>query len=166
MSGGWPDVAKLVPHAGRMRLVSAVLEHTPERTVCRVDVEASRLFAGPDGSVPGWIALEWMAQAIAAHAGLVAHLAGARLRSPSARCAPAAPACLFLGARRARIHVDGFRPGQTVRVVSRHLRGERGLAWFECRVEDPESGAALAEGRLSVYALETPEPAGEGMDGA
>jgi predicted hotdog family 3-hydroxylacyl-ACP dehydratase len=152
---GWPDVAKLVPHAGRMRLVSAVLEHTPERTVCRVDVEASRLFAGPDGSIPGWVALEWMAQTIAAHAGLVAWRRGETPRPG-----------LFLGARRARIHVDGFRPGQTLRVVSRHLRGETGLAWFECRVEDPESGAALAEGRLSVYALETPESAGEGSDGA
>jgi predicted hotdog family 3-hydroxylacyl-ACP dehydratase len=155
MSGGWPDISKLVPHAGRMRLVSAVLEHTPERTVCRVDVDGSRLFAGPDGSVPGWVALEWMAQAIAAHAGLVAWRRGETPRPG-----------VFLGARRARIHVDGFRPGQTVRVVSRHLRGEKGLAWFECRVEDPESGAALAEGRLSVYALETPEPAGEEFHGA
>ena len=156
MSGtGWPDLSKLVPHAGQMRLLSAVLEHTPERTVCRVDVEDSRLFLGPDGSVPGFLALEWMAQAVAAHAGLVAWRRGETPRPG-----------LFLGARRARIHVDAFRPGQTLHVVSRHLRGERRLAWFECRVEDPDSGAALAEGRLSVYALETPGPAGEGDHGA
>ena len=141
-----PEITAVVPHSGRMLLLSRVIAHTADETVCAVDVDRSELFRDAGGSVPGWVSLEYMAQCIAAHAGLVARDRGERQRPG-----------LFLGTRRTRIHIDNFRAGQRLRVTSRHLRGEAGLAWFECAVEDATDGEALARGRLSVYAMEMDE---------
>lgn len=138
-----PEITTIVPHSGRMLLLSRVITHTADQTVCAVDVAQSELFHDAGGSVPGWVSLEYMAQCIAAHAGLVAHYRAERQRPG-----------LFLGTRRTRIHVDSFRAGQRLRVTAQHLRGEAGLAWFECAVEDAADGATLAQGRLSVYAME------------
>jgi predicted hotdog family 3-hydroxylacyl-ACP dehydratase len=123
-----------------MLLLSRVLEHAPERTVCAVEVNRSELFRDPDGGVPGWVGLEYMAQCVAAHGGLVARACGATFRPG-----------LFLGSRRVRLHVDRFDAGQVLHVTVRHHRGDSGLLSFDCELRDAGGGAALAEGRLSFY---------------
>ncbi len=149
-SAALPDIAALLPHSGRMRLLDHVVEHIPERTVCAIDTAASELFAEPDGSVPAWVGLEYMAQCVAAHSGLVARALGV----PRERG-------LLLGTKRTELFVDRFAPGARLVVTSEHLRGERGLVWFDCRVEDDE-GTPLARGRLSVYAMPEQEDADVG----
>jgi predicted hotdog family 3-hydroxylacyl-ACP dehydratase len=141
-SGGAP-LEELVPHSGAMLLVGPVLEHCPEFTRCRVDVSRSALFAGAGGRVPAWLALEWMAQCVAAHGGLVARALGL----------PARPG-LFLGTRGVRLQADDFGPGDDLEVCARHLRGELGLVSFACRLDRPGGREALAEGNLNVYVVE------------
>jgi predicted hotdog family 3-hydroxylacyl-ACP dehydratase len=131
-----------------MRLLSHVIEHKTERTVCGVDVAQSDLFHDADGGVPAWVGLEYMAQCIAAHSGLVTRQRG----DPPQRG-------LFLGTRKTEFFVDRFQPGQMLRVSSTHLRGERLLVWFDCTIEDANGGALLARGRLSVYAMQGQEAA-------
>ncbi|MEE2678588.1 MAG: glycosyltransferase [Myxococcota bacterium] len=138
-----PEIASLVPHAGPMCLLSHVVEHTAERTVCAVDPEGSELFRTSAGLVPAWVGLEYMAQGIAAHAGLIARLRGEAPRPG-----------LFLGSRRTDIAVDAFRRDQRLEVTCRHLQGEGKLAWFACSIEDAADGKTLAQGRLSVYAMD------------
>ena len=139
-----PPVSELVPHDGPMLLLGRVLEHCPEYTVCEVEVERSRLFVGADGRVPVWVGVEYMAQCIAAHGGLVAR----------ALDDPVRPG-LFLGTRRVQFSIDAFEAGDVLRVTARHLRGDLGLASFACRLE---RGAELvAEGNLSVYVVERME---------
>ncbi len=145
-----PDLAELLPHSGRMRLLDRVVEHIPERTVCAVETAASELFAEADGGVPAWVGLEYMAQCVAAHSGLVARALGV----PRERG-------LLLGTKRTELFVDRFAPGARLAVTSEHLRGERGLVWFDCRVE-AEDGTLLARGRLSVYAMPEQEDADVG----
>lgn len=146
---GFPAIGDLLPHTGPMRLLDRVLEHTPDRTVCAVDVAASELFHEPDGSVPAWLGIEYMAQCIACHAGLVAWNRG---ETPQRG--------LLLGTRRTDLYVDAFAPREALRVVSRHLRGERALVWFDCAIERAASREALARGRLSVYAMDGEEANG------
>ena len=148
-TAAFPDLAELMPHSGRMRLLSRVLEHSAERTVCAVDVDRSELFREPDGGVPAWVGLEYMAQCVAAHAGLVAR----HLGWPVERG-------LFLGTRRTDFFVDRFAPGSRLEVSAAHLRGDQGLLWFDCslRGADGTSGGELARGRLSVYAMQQGEP--------
>jgi predicted hotdog family 3-hydroxylacyl-ACP dehydratase len=146
MSGGLPEISELLPQAGGMRLLARVLAHEPSRTVCEARVDASGLFAEPDGGVPAFVALEYMAQCAAAHGGLVARTRGDG--------SPPAPG-LFLGARRVRLAADAFRPGQVLHVEARHCAGEAGLVAFDCAVRDAAGGEPLVEGRLNVYTLET-----------
>lgn len=139
----FPGVAELVPHAGGMCLLDTVLEHSPERTVCRVDPGDSALLAESDGRLPVWVGLEYMAQCVAVHGGLAA-----RARSEGPRPG------LFLGSRRVRFAAQVLPPGP-LEVEARHHRGERGLVAFDCRVSDPASGDSLVEGRVNVYIVES-----------
>jgi predicted hotdog family 3-hydroxylacyl-ACP dehydratase len=137
------QIEDVVPHAGAMLLVGPVLDHRPEFTRCRVEVSRSALFAREDGRVPAWVALEWMAQCVAAHGGLVARALGLPVRPG-----------LFLGTRGVRLRADDFATAEVFEVCARHLRGELGLVSFACRVERPGEAEALAEGNLSVYVVE------------
>ncbi len=143
MSPSYPRPIELVPHSGPMCLLSRVLEHEASRTTCEARVDASGCFCSADGSVPAWLALEYMAQCAAVHGGLRARRAGA----------PPRPG-LFLGSRRAALHVDEFPAGARLWVTARHHRGETGLVAFDCEVVPAGGGAPLAEGRLSVLVFE------------
>lgn len=138
-----PPIREIVPHDGPMLLVGDVVKHHPEITVCRVDVARSRLFARKDGRVPAWVGLEYMAQCVAAHGGLVARAMGDTPRPG-----------LFLGTRSVQLDVDLFEPDEVLLVSARHLRGDLGLAAFACRVERPGVERPLLEGNLSVYVVE------------
>ena len=150
----YPPIAELVPHAGPMRLLERVLAHDPMRTLCEVRVDESALFAGDDGRVPVWVGLEYMAQAIAAHAGLVARAAGEPPR-----------AGLLLGSRRLRFFGDAFARGERLRVEVQPLRASAALVAFACSLRDA-SGALRAEGTLNVYVSPELGPPPEAARGA
>jgi predicted hotdog family 3-hydroxylacyl-ACP dehydratase len=140
----FPDVADLLPHARRMLLLSSVIEHAPDRTTCVVEVDRSELFRDPEGYVPAWVGLEYLAQCTAVYGSLVA-----RARGKAPRFG------FFIGGRRLSLHVDRFRPGQRLHVSVRHLRGDNGLVAFDGTIQDAGGGAPLVEGRLSVYSVES-----------
>jgi predicted hotdog family 3-hydroxylacyl-ACP dehydratase len=139
----FPAIASLVPHSGPMCLLDRVLEHGPRHTVCAVDPARSHLLAAADGRVPAWVGIEYMAQCIAVHGGLVA----------LARGEPPGPG-LLLGSRRVSLAVDCFPPERELRVCARHHRGESGLVAFDCDVRGEDGEAALVEARLNVYLVE------------
>jgi len=134
----FPDVAELLPHASPMRLLGRVIAHAPASTVCALDPAASELFRDADGRIPGWVALEWMAQCIAAHGGLVARASGR----------PPAPGML-VGARRLEIARSAFTPGDPLEVEARFAGAAGALASFECALR--EGAEVVATATLSVY---------------
>jgi predicted hotdog family 3-hydroxylacyl-ACP dehydratase len=133
-------VESLVPHAGPMCLLARVIEHGPERTLCGVDPAQSAVLASPDGSIPIWVGLEYMAQCIAAHAGLLARARGEAPRPG-----------VLLGSRRLRFAAQRFARDRELCVEARHHRGERGLVAFDCEVREASGGPPLVQGRLNVY---------------
>jgi predicted hotdog family 3-hydroxylacyl-ACP dehydratase len=149
-AAAFPDVAELLPHAGPMRLIARVLLHEPRRTVCALDPAASDLFRSADGRVPAWLALEWMAQCIAAHGGLLARASGA----------PPAPGML-VGAKRLELARAAFAPGDVLEVEACYAGGAGSLASFECALR--AGVERVASGSLSVYVSESfARPAGTG----
>jgi predicted hotdog family 3-hydroxylacyl-ACP dehydratase len=125
-----------------MVFLSKLLAHGEDQTLCLVEIDAQAHFRAPDGGVPAWVGLEYMAQCIAAHAGMVGREKGL----------PPQPGML-LGSRRVRFHTPRFAPGQRLRVCARHVWGSApGLVAFDCTLEDAASGARLAEGRLNCFA--------------
>jgi predicted hotdog family 3-hydroxylacyl-ACP dehydratase len=147
-----PAIEELVPHAGPMLLIGDVVEHAPERTRCRVEVAKSVLFRRADGRVPAWVGLEYMAQCVAAHGGLVARRLGERPRPG-----------LFLGTRRVVVRADSFGWEDVLEVSARHLRGELGLVSFSCSLERSAREEPVLEGNLSVYVAERIEELARGL---
>jgi predicted hotdog family 3-hydroxylacyl-ACP dehydratase len=137
-----PDVRTLVPHSSTMVLLDRVRAVDEESLLAEVDIEEDTLFC--DGrEVGAWIGVEYMAQAIAAHAGYHARLRGEPVKVG-----------FLLGARRYECSHPGFVIGDTLRVrIQRALQGENGLAAFDCRIDagDDLDTAPLAKATITVF---------------
>ena len=139
-----PGVSELVPHRGEVLLLDRVLKHEGDSTTARVVVDRQTWLKSENGSVAAWVALEYMAQCIAAHEGIRARLEG----RPPVRGSLAAAVGV-------RLYRSCFEAGELLRVRTRRVRGRPGLGVIShfCTVhEDRESGGGelLAEGRLSI----------------
>ena len=63
-----PDIRQLVPHSGQMVLLDRALLVDADCLVAEVRIHEGSMLGGPDG-VGAWVGIEYMAQAISAHAG-------------------------------------------------------------------------------------------------
>ena len=142
----FPSITELLPHRSRAVLLNRVLSHDDTTTVCSVNPATSVLYRAADGRVPAYVGLEYMAQAIAAHGGLLDRDAGREARPG-----------FFLGSRRLSFAVSSFEPDHTLIVTATHLRGTTGLLAFDCSVRAATDAAAMVSGILTVYLLESQE---------
>ncbi|BDT59721.1 3-hydroxylacyl-ACP dehydratase [Massilia varians] len=134
-----PDIHSLVPHSGAMSLLGRFLEADDETLSAEVDIRPDSMFCN-DGGVGAWVGVEYMAQAVAAHAGWCARRRGEPVRVG-----------FLLGARRYVCSVPAFRVGSVLRIqVRRALQGENGLGAFDCRIEDA-GGEELATATITVF---------------
>ena len=142
----YPAVRDVVPHTGRMVLLTRVVDHAPDHTACVVEIGEDARFREPGGLVPAWVGLEYMAQCVAAHAGLRARANGEPVRIG-----------FLLGSRRVELRTAGFAPGQVLEVRARRQWGDRGLGSFACSIRDAADGRLLVDGHLSVYLAHDPD---------
>jgi predicted hotdog family 3-hydroxylacyl-ACP dehydratase len=136
----FPPVADLVPHSGGMLLLDHVIAHEATHTVCATSADRSALFAIPDGRVPSWVGVEYMAQCAAVHGKL-----SERDRGDAPRPG------LLLGSRRLEIHQPFFEAGDCLEVEARHHMGETGLVAFDCAIRSTAKRETLVEGRVNLY---------------
>ncbi|EZP40001.1 hotdog family protein [Janthinobacterium sp. TB1-E2] len=136
----FPPIRELVPHSGAMVLLDRVLSADAENLCAEVAIHAGSVFYdAPSAGVGSWVGIEYMAQAIAAHAGYLARLAGAPVKIG-----------FLLGARRYEAQLPLFVDGSVLQVhVQQALQGENGLGAFECRIE--MAGAVLAQATITVF---------------
>mgnify|MGYP005996208549 CR=1 FL=1 len=73
-------VEELVPHSGRMSLLTRVVDSGDDWLTAEVDITSKSMFSDDKG-VPAWVGLEYLAQAIGAYAGLQERLLGGELFS-------------------------------------------------------------------------------------
>lgn len=133
----WP-IEQLLPHAGAMILLDAVLEHNAERTLCSRRVPQTGMFHDAHGNLPAWMGVELMAQTIAAWAGCRAMQAGEPVRLG-----------FLLGTRHYVCNVPAFAPGCELRIEAhRDFHDAAGMGVFACRIEAP---GILAQARLTVF---------------
>ncbi len=118
------SVAELVPHSGRMSLLSEIVDYGDDWLQAEVVISRDSTFADALG-VPAWIGLEYMAQAIAAYSGLEERLHGGKPRIG-----------FLLGTRRYECTAERFDIGQRLRVrVQPEMLGANGLNVFNCNLE-------------------------------
>ncbi|MCK0746069.1 hypothetical protein [Chromohalobacter nigrandesensis] len=133
------DVRPFVPHDGAMCLLDTLLDYDAEGATVEITPQADDLFV-EDGAIPAWVGLEWMAQGVAAWAGVWAHIDGA----------PPPPGFL-IASRRYQAHVDNFTLGAPVHVrVTREFVADNGVRAFTGTLSTA-AGQCLAEGRLSIF---------------
>lgn len=137
----WPAPAELLVHADPMVWLRRVEAHDERETRCLVSVDDLGAFRDPDGGVGAHAALEWMAQAVAVHAGLERR---ARGEGPTLG--------LLLGSKHVRFARPAYNRGEEFHVVAvRGWGGEHGASSFDCRVESPDGRVRVAEARLSCF---------------
>lgn len=120
-----PPIESLVPHSGPMLLLDRVLSADEDNLCAEVRIGAGSMFFDGAG-VGSWIGIEYMAQAIAAHAGWLAQRRGGEVKVG-----------FLLGSRKYETTRPRFASGSVLRVhVHRALQGDNGLGAFECRIEE------------------------------
>ena len=142
-----PPIEELIPHRGESILLDRVIDHDRESTTAVAVVGGHRWLRQPDGSVAAWLAIEYMAQCVAAHEGMLARADGRTL-----------PLGFLVGATGLRLGASRFRGDEQLRVRVRRIRGRPGLGVLAhaCAIfiesDDPNdpNGEPVAEGRLSI----------------
>lgn len=135
-------VAPLVHHRGSMLLLDRLLQVDTQSAACEWTVTPDCALMVPGRGIPGYAAIECMAQCIAAHAGAQARIDS---RPP--------PMGLLLGTRVFTTSVEWLQVGETYRAECQELlRDDFGMASFDCRLL--HQGQEIAACRLAVYEKE------------
>lgn len=139
------DIAPYLPHRHGMCLLDTLLEVGDEHLHAVTTPRQDNLFARADG-VPGWVGLEWLAQAVAAWAGVQAVAKGG---TPHIG--------FLLGTRRYQCQTQHFAFDQLIRIeVELDFRADNGLGAFRGRLVDNQ-GQLLATSTINVFQPQSQE---------
>ncbi|WP_313176143.1 3-hydroxylacyl-ACP dehydratase [Massilia sp.] len=141
-----PDIHSLVPHSGAMSLLDRFVAADEDNLTAQVTIRPDTMFL-VDGAVGAWVGVEYMAQAVAAHAGYAATRRGEPVRVG-----------FLLGTRRYACAVPAFALGSVLTVhVHRALQGENGLGAFDCRIEDIGEDGGVREVATATITVFQPD---------
>jgi predicted hotdog family 3-hydroxylacyl-ACP dehydratase len=118
---------QLLPHAAPMILLDEILDANQTSLRATLRVPKNGLFNDPvyNGAVPAWVGIEYMAQAIAAHAGFLSQLNG---NPPTIG--------FLLGSRLYRSNVSSFECDSYLTVyVEEIMKGDNGMAVYQGIIE-------------------------------
>jgi predicted hotdog family 3-hydroxylacyl-ACP dehydratase len=132
------DLQSILSHQAPMIMIDEVLENSHDQLVAGVTIRAGIPFYEPRIGVRAWVGLEYMAQSIAAFAGIKARDSGKHV-----------PLGLIIGCRSYTCSISNFAPGSQLRIAIKELASEEfGLGSFDCEIGFPQ---CVAQGRVSVY---------------
>lgn len=137
-------VRELLPHDPPMVLLDRAISFEDATLIAEVDVRADSILCQENG-VPGWVGIEYMAQAVAAHAGCQARLEG---KPPSIG--------YLLGTRSYKCSLAAFPVGETLQVHIESLYVEMALGAYACRID---MGETVASATINVY-----QPSGDMLE--
>lgn len=148
LSAAFPiaPIESILPHRGTMLLLASVDTWDEECLAAIAHVDPAAWYADAEGNMPAWIGIELMAQAIAAHVGLLSTRDGR----------PARPGVL-LGSRKYEASVPAFPHGQPLRIEARELlRVAEGHGAYECTISTGSDGGdggktCLANAVIKVF---------------
>ncbi len=115
-------IRELLPHDGKMVLLERVISFDENSMTAEAVVRAAGLF-GRAGTVPAWLGIEYMAQTVAAHSGMLCKLAGKPINLG-----------FLLGTRRYFCNVSSFADGAVLSITTKRLIQDQGLGVFDCRI--------------------------------
>lgn len=131
-----------LPHDAPMILLDSVVNVSDEQAVCRVTVNnagALAPFLNPAGALPGWFALELMAQTVGVWSGW--HRLQRGEQQPALG--------MVLGARELKCALPEFAPGSVLEVAVSLLMQDDRIGSFDCTI--CSGGVACASGRVNTF---------------
>lgn len=133
-----PPISDILAHCGDMILLDQIIEYDAE-TVSAEFTLAQNGWYIVSGSMPGWFGIEIMAQAVAAHVGLIKH---AQKQPPKQG--------VLLGTRAYRTDTAAIAAGARLTIrASLSYRDESGLGAYDCTME--MEGNTVASATLKVF---------------
>ncbi len=136
------DLTTLIPHRGESILIDRVIEHDAESTTTRIITGSQSWLVREDSSIAPWIGVEYMAQSIAAHEGILARKAG-----------HAPPLGFLVSVVAFELHERELQCGERLEVRTTRVRGRPGLGVLSHSCTLYRAGAesaVIATGRLSI----------------
>lgn len=132
------SIGELLPQAGRMLLLDEMLEAGPNHIAAALTVRDGGLFSTPERTVPAWIGLEYMAQAVAAFSGFHRRRAGLDIDLG-----------FLLGTRYYECSASDFPCGCRLQVFAEKVMdGANDMSVFACRLEGER---IHAEAKLNLF---------------
>jgi predicted hotdog family 3-hydroxylacyl-ACP dehydratase len=129
-------VEDILPHAGAMVLLDSVQAYDEHSMTVKTTVRDDGLF-GDGQTIPAWIGIEYMAQAVAAQGGMMCYLAHRPI-----------DVGFLVGTRRYHSNVPSFQVGTPLTIHVERLVGDQGLCVFSCQI----SGEGVdVSAKLNVY---------------
>ena len=133
-------VSELLPHSEPMILISRIVDFSHQALRAEVDITPdSRFYEPPHQGVQSFYAIEYMAQSIAALAGVRSHLNQEAVKLG-----------FLLGTRKMELHKPLLESGRTYQVdIEELFMDDSGLGAFQCSVSCEDD--MIAEAKLSVF---------------
>jgi predicted hotdog family 3-hydroxylacyl-ACP dehydratase len=131
-------VTDLIPHSGSMVLLDRIINYDDQSLTAELVVRDDGLL-GDDKSVPAWAGIEYMAQTIAAYAGMMAKQANEPIRLG-----------FLLGTRRFSSNIAAFKIGSKLTIRVNKIIQDDGLGVFDCRIQ---GGDVEVTANLNVFQL-------------
>jgi predicted hotdog family 3-hydroxylacyl-ACP dehydratase len=135
-----PAIAEMVPHSAPMILLDEILGFDGMHICCRTTIRKDSMFVEAD-RVRGVVALEYMAQAVAAFAGMQGRAGGAPPRVG-----------YVLGTREMTLEAACFLVGDELVVEAEEVWRDGRMGSFRCTVT--RDGLCMAEASINVYRSE------------
>lgn len=134
-----PDyvVSELITHAAPMILIDCIDQYSEGKLQAKVTITKETPFLY-GGSVPAYVGLEYMAQAVACFSGIKARNADQPIREG-----------YLISTRRLRLNRQEFSLGETLTIDVAMIHDFGDMSSFDCQVNKGET--LLANARLNVY---------------
>ena len=131
---------ELIPHSPPMVLVDNIVDYGTDWLEARITIKPdSYFFDSEHQGVGSWVAIEYMAQAIAALAGIRAKSQGQEVKLG-----------FLLGSRKYHIHQPFLAVNQEYRIKVQQLyMDDSGLASFDCSIYQQDT--IFAQAKLNVF---------------
>ncbi len=133
-------VSELMPHSSPMVLIDKIVNYDDSGLISEISiVKDCRFYDAEIQGVPSWVGIEYMAQSIAALAGIQAKEKNEQIKLG-----------FLLGSRRYNIHSPHLKTGNTYQIQVKHLyMDSSGLASFDCQIVNNED--KIVDARLNVF---------------
>ena len=134
------DVADVLPHREPMILIDSIQWHDDDSSSARIRIAEDCPFYEDPHGVPVCVGLEYIAQTVAAHAGIRARKAGDPVRIG-----------FLLGTRRYRANVSYFGLGAELLVTVQTLFEGADLSKFAGSIQHATTSDVIVECAITVY---------------